>query len=348
MEASVHGTKAGGMENCLYLNVYVPNVGNLSRTKLPVMVWFHGGDWTFGSGGYKFYGPQYLLDKDIILVAGNYRLNIFGFLSSETLDCPGNFGLKDSVAILEWVNKHIASFGGDPKSVTLFGESSGSVSVLYLMQSKKSNKLFHRAIAQSGTYFNPFGQPHKKGSAAAKALKLARWLNCQGDGNNWTAIIECLRSIPGENLIGQFHKFYDWEMFPLVPLRAVIEDYHKDAFLTHNPLKHGRPERIPLMIGFNSAEGAVYSVLLLSSEYLKSEVKSNYSSLFPLMLNYNDEETFRQNQITEAIQGFYLKNGQDYDLINFENFTQVMLSNFSNINCKEQTFCRYFPMGYFS
>lgn len=324
VEASARGTNFGGIEDCLYLNVYVPTVHRRRRKPLPVMVWFHGGGWTYGSGSDKDYGPQYLLDKDVILVSGNYRLNIFGFLSSETLDCPGNFGLKDSVAILEWVNQHISSFGGDPNLVTIFGESSGSISVMYLMHSEKSNRLFHRAIAQSGTYFNPFGQPQKKGDAAEMAFKLAGWVNCQGDGVNWTQIIECLRGVPADTLINQFHKFYEWEIFPTVPLKAVVEMDHVDAFITTNPLKYGHAQNIPLMAGFTSGEGALFSVFILSSENLLTQFKANFTTLFPLMLSYNDAGATKQAEITQAIEEFYLKDGQNYDLNNYTNFTQVI------------------------
>ncbi|KAL5280164.1 CES5A.2 family protein [Megaselia abdita] len=325
VEASVHGTTPAGQEDCLYLNVYVPNVPH--QRKLPVMVWFHGGGWTYGSGSSRDYGPQYLLEKDIILVSGNYRLNIFGFLSSETLDCPGNFGLKDSVEILKWVNQHISSFGGDPSSVTIFGESSGSVSVMYLMHSNKSNRLFHRAIAQSGTYFNPYGQPHKKGTAAEKALRLAKWVNCEGDGVtvNWSQIIKCLRGIPGDTLIREFHKYYDWELFPTVPLLAVVEEDHEEAFITTSPKSSSSfTKSIPLMVGFNSEEGALFSAILLNSEELLSQLKDNFTALAPLIVHYNGMDIARQAEITRDITQFYLKDGLNFDLNNFENFTQII------------------------
>jgi len=110
------------------------------------MVWFHGGGWQCGSGISSFYGPDYLMDFDIILVSANFRLGPLGFLSTETLDCPGNFGLKDQVEVLKWVKHNIEAFGGDPNNVTLFGESAGGASLTYHMVSEKSKGI-------SNTYF---------------------------------------------------------------------------------------------------------------------------------------------------------------------------------------------------
>uniref|UniRef100_T1H0G8 Carboxylic ester hydrolase n=1 Tax=Megaselia scalaris TaxID=36166 RepID=T1H0G8_MEGSC len=117
-----------GNEDCLFLNVYTPPLENITNSGLSVMVWYHGGAWFAGSNNHLFYGPEYILDHDIILITVNYRLGALGFLSSETLDCPGNFGLKDQVEALRWVKEHISSFGGNPNDVTIFGESAGGAS----------------------------------------------------------------------------------------------------------------------------------------------------------------------------------------------------------------------------
>lgn len=89
------------------------------------MVWIHGGGWITGHGGISLYGPGYLLEHDVVLVIGNYRLGALGFLSTEDNECPGNFGLKDQVMILKWVRMNIDKFGGDSNSVTIFGNSAG-------------------------------------------------------------------------------------------------------------------------------------------------------------------------------------------------------------------------------
>ena len=103
------------------------------------MVWIHGGGFEFGSSSPFVYGPNYLLDKDIVLVTFNYRLGILGFLTTGDLVAPGNFGLKDQVLALKWVQKNIQVFGGDPNRVTLFGQSAGGASVSLHVLSDASN-----------------------------------------------------------------------------------------------------------------------------------------------------------------------------------------------------------------
>lgn len=104
---------------------------------LPVMFWIHGGGFLGGSSNTKMYSPKYLLDKNVILVSTNYRLGIFGFLSTGDWASPGNYGLKDIVLALKWVQRNIREFGGDPHRVTIFGQSAGgsAVDLLALLNS---------------------------------------------------------------------------------------------------------------------------------------------------------------------------------------------------------------------
>lgn len=197
-----------GSEDCLYINVYTPPVDEVKSKKLPVMVWFHGGGWECGSGISEYYGPDHLLEKDIVYVSGNFRLGPLGFLSTETLDCPGNNGMKDQVEILKWVKENIARFGGDPDNVTIFGESAGGASVTYHMMSKLSKGLFHKGIAQSGTYHNPWAQPAHKGVAAKRAFKLAKLLHCENSESNWKRMLDCMRKLPADAVTARLYDFY--------------------------------------------------------------------------------------------------------------------------------------------
>ena len=133
-------------EDCLYLNVHVPE--GSGEDPLPVMVWIYGG--AFNSGAGFWYGPGYFMSHNIIVVTFNYRLGPLGFLSFANDESPGNAGLWDQLAALRWVQTNIAAFGGDPGRVTLAGESAGSFSATYHMLSDHSAGLFHRVIAQSG------------------------------------------------------------------------------------------------------------------------------------------------------------------------------------------------------
>ncbi|KAJ4446924.1 hypothetical protein ANN_13625 [Periplaneta americana] len=138
-----------GQEDCLYLNVYTPQEPGTGSSDLDVMFWIHGGGWLSGSGGIDQFGPQYLLDKNVVLVSINYRLGALGlsWISKHwRFLCPGNNGMKDQVAALRWVRDNIAKFGGNPNSVTVFGESAGGASAHYLMLSPASSDVA-RAVA---------------------------------------------------------------------------------------------------------------------------------------------------------------------------------------------------------
>ena len=140
-------------EDCLRLNVFTPDTN--SKEKLPVMFWIHGGALRYGSG--DPYLPQGILSKDIVLVSINYRLGELGFFAHPALKEEGNipttnFGLLDQIKGLEWVQKNIENFGGDPSNVTIFGESAGGLSVAALLVSPLSKGLFHKAIVQSGGF----------------------------------------------------------------------------------------------------------------------------------------------------------------------------------------------------
>lgn len=127
-----------GSEDCLYLNVFTHNTvtqTNDTQTYFPVMVFIHGGGFYRGSSSLGTYGPEYLMDRDIVLVTIQYRLGVFGFLSTEDAVVPGNMGLKDQARALLWVKENIHTFWGDRYKVTIFGNSAGSSSVHFHMLS---------------------------------------------------------------------------------------------------------------------------------------------------------------------------------------------------------------------
>ena len=152
-----------GQEDCLFLNVYVPEKTFEKRESpggSPVMVWFHGGAFLFGGGNRARFAPEAFMeaDEDVIIVSVNYRLGALGYLCLEDeKTVAGNMGSLDQIAALQWVQGHISHFGGDPDRVTIFGESAGGISVMDLMLSPKATGLFSSAISQSGPgVFMPF------------------------------------------------------------------------------------------------------------------------------------------------------------------------------------------------
>ncbi len=171
----------GISEDCLYLNVWTPSP---ARKHLPVLVYFHGGGFAAGSGDEPRYDGTNFAKKGIIVVTVNYRLGVFGFLAHPelTAESPhkasGNYGMLDQVAALQWVQRNIAAFGGDPAKVTIGGESAGSAAVSALMASPLAAGLFRGVIGESGGMFNtggilagqPLGQAEKTGASFATSL----------------------------------------------------------------------------------------------------------------------------------------------------------------------------------
>jgi para-nitrobenzyl esterase len=147
---------AGTSEDCLFLNVWT--AAKSAGEKRPVMVWIYGGGYNNGSGSQAMYDGEALAKKGAVIVTLNYRLGAFGFFSYPELtresDRRGaaNFGVMDSIAALLWVQKNIAQFGGDPKRVTIFGESAGAGLIANLMVTPSAKGLFHRAIGESSAW----------------------------------------------------------------------------------------------------------------------------------------------------------------------------------------------------
>lgn len=122
--------------------------------KLPVVIFIHMGAFYYGSG--NIYGPDFLIDKDIIVVTFNYRLGPFGFLTLDTPEYSGNMGLKDQALALKWVHENVHAFGGDRNQITLYGSSVGAAGANLHMISPTSKNLFQRAILSSGCGLNPW------------------------------------------------------------------------------------------------------------------------------------------------------------------------------------------------
>jgi para-nitrobenzyl esterase len=143
-------------EDCLYLNIWTS--AKSAGEKRPVFVWIYGGGFNVGAGSEPGYDGEALAKKGLVVVTINYRLGAFGFLAHPELTkesdrrASGNYGLMDQVAALQWVQKNIAAFGGDPKRVTAAGESAGSMSVAYLMAAPQAKGLFQRAVGESGAW----------------------------------------------------------------------------------------------------------------------------------------------------------------------------------------------------
>lgn len=186
-----------GDEDCLYLNVYTPQLPKNDLALLPVMVYIHGGGFVFGSGtDDSVHGPDNIIKKNIVIVSFNYRLGIFGFLSFDRKEAPGNMGLRDQVQALKWVQQNIIKFNGDPNNVTIFGISAGGASVEYLVLSPMAKGLFHKAISQSGSSLLHWAQNKNVKNLSSKIALLSGT-----DVTDEEEILKHLKSMSANKLI---------------------------------------------------------------------------------------------------------------------------------------------------
>ncbi|XP_070469777.1 liver carboxylesterase 1-like isoform X2 [Equus przewalskii] len=181
-------------EDCLYLNIYTP-ADLTKKSRLPVMVWIHGGGLMVG-GASTYDGLALSAHENVVVVTIQYRLGIWGFLSTGDEHSPGNWGHLDQVAALRWVQDNIANFGGDPGSVTIFGESAGGESVSVLVLSPLAKNLFHRAISESGVT-STAGLVQKDSKAAAQ--QIAVFAGCKTTTS--AVIVHCLRQKTEDELL---------------------------------------------------------------------------------------------------------------------------------------------------
>jgi para-nitrobenzyl esterase len=242
--------RSNGMsEDCLYLNVWTP--ANSPDEKIPVLVYFYGGGFVAGDGSEPRYDGESMAQKGIVALTVNYRLGIFGFYAHPELteesphQSSGNYGLLDQQAALQWVQDNIAAFGGDPKRVTIAGESVGSVSVSAQMASPLAKDLIAGAIGESGSMMGTL-PPVLLQQAEQIGLRYAEAIGASG--------LAELRAIPAEELLnkkveqgpGRFPLVIDGYFLPKAPV-AIFEA--------------GEQAQVPLLVGWNSAESSHRAIL---------------------------------------------------------------------------------------
>ena len=194
-------------EDCLYLNLWSPNLlGDSNQQLLPVMVWIYGGAFQTGSIDLDIYDGRALATTGkVVVVTFNYRTGVLGLFYSGTDDAPGNLALHDQRLALEWVHQHIHNFGGDPESVTIFGESAGSISVGIHLLSPLNGKLFRRAILQSGSpYHNIGGVPPEVTLIQSKLI--AKDANCLT--NEEKIDFQCMRNLTTNDIKRVYNDIY--------------------------------------------------------------------------------------------------------------------------------------------
>jgi para-nitrobenzyl esterase len=244
--------RAKGMsEDCLYLNVWTP--ARSEKERLPVLVYFYGGGFQAGDGSEPRYDGESMAAKGIVAVTMNYRLGIFGFYSHPELTqesphkASGNYALLDQTAALLWVQRNIAAFGGDPKRVTIAGESAGSLSVSALLASPLSKDLIAGAIGESGSFIatlppRPLAETEKDGVELATKVGAAS--------------LGALRALSAQQLLDEVGK---------LPRGSIRFSANLDGhFLSKTPeatYGAGEQAHVPLLAGWNSEEMNARAVL---------------------------------------------------------------------------------------
>ena len=240
-------------EDCLFLNVWTP--AKSATEKLPVMVWIHGGGYSGGSGSIPMFDGEELARKGVVVITINYRLGLMGFLALKELDAEskqhvsGNYGILDMIESLKWISRNIAGFGGDPKNVTIFGESSGGSCVHHLTATPLAKGLFQRGISESGTFY----ARDPEGSGGPSSMKTLAEAEAQDETYLHNAGIDSLaklRAMTVEQILalprerGAHGDFYG----------AVIDGYvYPDGYFT--ALNKGNVADVPYILGGNTDEG---------------------------------------------------------------------------------------------
>lgn len=285
---------AGVNEDCLYLNVWAPAV---KAKLLPVLVYFYGGGFVAGDGSEKRYDGESMAAKGIVAITVNYRLGVFGFMSHPELTkesphhASGNYGLLDQTAALRWVQKNIAAFGGDPKRVTIAGESAGSVSVSSQVASPLSKNLIAGAIGESGSVLGTLSAvPLEKGEQNGVVFATGIGAKSLAD----------LRALSADSLLEASKKF------GVFKFSITVDGY----FFPINPLKiyeAGQQAQVPLLAGWNSQENDYHSIIgnekPTKENYTKAIQKLYGDNAAKILEVYNPENDGATEQTATALAG---------------------------------------------
>lgn len=252
-------------EDCLYLNIWVPD--GAQESALPVMVWIPGGGLQNGSASTPLYWGDELARRGVIVVTVNYRLGALGFLAHPelTAESPykgsGNYGLLDQIAALAWVKRNIEAFGGDPDNLTVFGQSSGSISISALTTSPLARGLFRRAIGQSGGLFEPLEAAPEFELAGAEQVGGA--FSARVGANS----LQALRALPAEAIVAARFN----------PQPNI--DGHVLTETPYSAYAHGRAHDIDILVGSNEQEGLYFIAgRTITAANFKDELSRDFPS----------------------------------------------------------------------
>ncbi|XP_054104424.1 liver carboxylesterase 1-like isoform X2 [Callithrix jacchus] len=289
-------------EDCLYLNIYTP-ADLTKKSKLPVMVWIYGGGMLLG-GASTYDGLPLAAYENVVVVTIQYRVGIWGFFSTGDEHSRGNWGHLDQLAALRWVQDNIASFGGNPGSVTIFGESTGAESVSVLVFSPLAKNLFHRAISESGVVLTP-GLVEER-DIKPLAEKIATTAGCKTTTS--AVMVHCLRQKSEEELLDTTMKM---KFLSVDLLGDPREGYYYTPTVIDGVVLPKTPEElqaerkfltVPYMVGFNNKEFGWFLPTLIS--FPLSEGKLDEKTAMSLLWRSYPLVKIPKELIPEAIETY--------------------------------------------
>jgi para-nitrobenzyl esterase len=278
--------RSNGMsEDCLYLNIWTP--AKSGNEKLPVMVYYFGGGFQAGDGSEPRYEGESLAGKGIVTISVNYRLGLFGFMAHPELTkesphgASGNYALLDQSMALRWVYENIAAFGGDPKKITIAGESAGSIAVSAQMASPLSRDLIAGAIGESGSILGALA-PVPRAEAEAAGVKFAGAVGAKSLAELRAMPAQQLLDASGKPGVGRFSTTIDGYFFVEPPMATFAA---------------GKQAHVPLLAGWNSMEQGARSVLGKEPPTV-ANLKAAIERLYP----NNAAEVLREYSATDDAQ----------------------------------------------
>jgi len=293
-----------GEEDCLWINVFTRDL--VVSKRRPVLVWIHGGN--FARGSAAEYAPDYLLDEEIVLVTIQYRLGMFGFLSTEDSALPGNYGMMDQLAALQWVKQNIDAFSGDAGRITIMGQQAGGASVHYHLLSPLARGLFSRAVAMSGSalcWWASLKRPLER------ANKLAKLVECNKDDRE--EMVKCLREKPMDALMNTHPNFYEWKHLsqnqePLTGWSPRVDKESSMPYMPQEPIDlmgSGNFQHIPFIIGITDDEGAARASAFFHDMAGVNEFEEKFEKFGPLMFGFHDGQSEAPKIMAKKVKDFY-------------------------------------------
>ncbi|KAK3089447.1 hypothetical protein FSP39_003692 [Pinctada imbricata] len=287
-------------EDCLFLNIYVPSPMS-SGNRRAVMVFIHGGRFVEGQGT-RYDGSALAVKEDVIVVTINYRVGIFGFFTTGDSNAPGNLGLWDQQLGIKWVKDNIDSFGGNPSSITLFGQGAGAASVTAQSLYHRNSGNFQRIIVQSGSVLSPTYFTDKEYMVNISKI-FADTSGCYNDNTPHDQIVQCLRVLSYESLL-QFSFVFS---HPRIMIDGEFLSEDPNVTLTNvTSQSYTHFRNLDVMFGTNDADGSVL---------LDDEVGSGVQAKYGFNIHIGIPTSVLNYLVSDITEKYYQNNSKINELI---------------------------------